>query len=111
MKRSTNTDNASKANNWLEKNSESKSLTAAVTNTYYKSFFSDLTFTVMTAPDKVQTQYTSATTLTDITEDPITKGIVAAAYDQMQVSSAISHSSMDTITINITMSQVTMLGK
>ena len=74
-----------------------------------KSVFSDLTFTVVSSPDRVK--YHSVLDNISIPEDPTIKGIFAAAGNWMQVSAAATPSDIDKITIEILKYQVTMLAK
>ena len=96
MDQSTNKDDTNKTKNRQENNREHVVIKAAATNTetkskeadYPKLVFSDLTFTVPAAPDKVQAHYALSTTCTAIAEEPTIKGICAAAGAHMQVSAA-----------------------
>ena len=70
--------------------------------------FSDLTFTVTDAPSRVQS-HSSSSTLT-ISYYTTIKGIFAAATARMQVLVVATTSDIDTATIEIPKSQVTMLS-
>ena len=105
MDRSTKTDDANNNKNWQENNHERKSLKAVSINIetkseevdYYKSFSSDITFTIAAAPAKVQAHSASATTGTVINGYPTIKGIFAFVGAWMQVSYDATQSSMGTI--------------
>ena len=117
MDLSTNTDESSKNKNWRENNCERKTLKVEAIKTETKSeevddsksVLSDLTFTFGSASDRVQEQPMSDTK--SISENTTTKGILAAKGAQMQVSDTETPSAIDTITIEITKSQVAMLSK
>ena len=74
-----------------------------------KSLFSDLTLTVATAPDRVQSQSVSA--ITYIPEYTTIKGIFSAAGAHMQVSDYATSNAIEKITIDINKYQVAMLNK
>ena len=117
MDQLTKTYKTNKNNNWREKNYELKSLKAAATKTEtklkevddYKSVFSDITFTVVTDPDIVQSHSASATT--SIAEDPTIKVIFSAVGNQIKVPAAVTPGAINIIRIEVTKSQVAMLRK
>ena len=119
MDQPTKTYDASKNNNRRQNNYERKSLKPEVTKTESKSeeaddsksVFSDVIFAVTSAPAKVQDHSALATTRTSIPKDPTIKGIYSDSVSWMQVSAAATHIAMETITIEIPKSQVSMLAK
>ena len=74
-----------------------------------KSLPIDLTFTVTVAPDRVQSH--SVLYITYTPDYTTIKYIFAAKGAHMQVLSAATPSSIDTITIEVPKSQVSMLAK
>ena len=106
-----------KNKNWREKKNDHRNLKASVTNNDAnsdeaddsKTVFSDLIFMIAAAPDQVQSH--SASAASDIPEDPTIKDIFASAGAQMQVLVTKTTSNIDTVTLVIPNSQVSMLAK
>ena len=116
---STKLGKTSNTNNWQEKVHDRKSLKSATTKTNPKAedtddtslLFIDLIFTVAAFPTMAQACSSSADMCIDVPEDPNIKVIFTTASACIQVSYAAAPRSMDTITVEVTKSQVDILAK